>query len=141
MKKALVLTVFALAISALSVWADDWHDPANYPARAIAFTFGSQVLDSRHSVRFGSWTVSFGTQGLPLVEAFGAGDHLYYAPVNKSDGNMSLVCANAVRGREWCTLWFNPAKPNKSNDWCGLVIGSVGVPITIPCPTSVTFQE
>jgi hypothetical protein len=59
MKRAKVLMISALAVSTMPAWADDWHDPTNYPAKVVAFNFGSGVLNSNHSMRFGSWTVSF----------------------------------------------------------------------------------
>jgi hypothetical protein len=141
MKKAAVLLAGALAVSALPAWASDWHDQTNYPARATAFTFIAGGLDSNHSVRFGSWTVSFDPQRLPLMQAFGAGDNLYYAPVNTANDTLALLCSNAVVGQARCTFWLNPAKPNKPNDWCGLVIMGVGQPLTIPCPRNITFQR
>jgi hypothetical protein len=67
MKTAAVLLTYALAVLAAPAWADDWHGDTNYPARVVAFTFGSGVLNSNHSVRFGAWTVSFGAQGFHTV--------------------------------------------------------------------------
>lgn len=139
MKRAKVL-ISALAFSTMPAWANDWQDQANYPARVTTFTFSSGVLDSNHSVRFGSWTVSFDPQHLPLVMAFGAGDGLYYAPANIGNDALALLCTNAVVGQARCTFWLNPAKPNKPYDWCGLIM-IPGPPLTIPCPTSITFKR
>ena len=140
MKIAKVLMISALAVSTMPAWADDWHDSINYPAQVVAFNFASGVLNSNHSVRFGSWTVSFDPQRLPLVMAFGTGDGLYYAPTNIANDTLALLCSNAVAGKVRCTFWLNPAKPNKPNDWCGLIMIS-GPPLTIPCPTSITLKR
>jgi hypothetical protein len=135
MMKRVFLTC-ALTVLAVSARADDWHDATNYPARVAAFTFGSQVLDSNHSVHFGSWTVSYGAQGLPTMRGTNGSDGTSWTAAFPPP---ALVCANAVLGRTGCTIILtNP-------DLCSIAF----VPaldaniqtLKIPCPTSVAFQR
>jgi hypothetical protein len=69
MKRAICLLACWLAVLAAPASAEDWHDQSHYPARVIAFTWGdgSAKLDSNHPAIFGSWTVSFSPQTLPLI--------------------------------------------------------------------------
>jgi hypothetical protein len=136
MKRATFLMLSVLTISTVPAWADDWHDPSNYPARVVAFNFGSGVLDSNHSVRFGSWAVSFGAQGLPtMVGTNGGGGRSWTA----SFPPPTLVCNNAVLGQTGCTIVLTLP------DTCfiGFVppLDTNVQTLTIPCPTSVIFQH
>src|SRR5258708_892998 len=95
MKKAAVLLTWALAVSAAPAWANDWHGDTNYPARVAAFTFGSGVLNSNHSVRFGAWTVSFNGQAFQTIYIQSTPTLNWY----HTGKPYSLICANAVLGQ------------------------------------------
>jgi hypothetical protein len=139
MKAAAALLTCALAISA-PAWADDWHGDTNYPARVAAFTFGSGLLNSNHSVRFGAWTVSFNGQGVQTVYIQSTPTLNWY----HTGKPYSLICANAVLGQTSCAMWLIPAKPPNSRDTCKMAllpaIGTIDM-LEIPCPTSITFQR
>jgi hypothetical protein len=139
MKAAAALLTCALAIPA-PAWADDWHGDTNYPARVAAFTFGSGVLNSTHSVRFGAWTVSFSGQGVQTVYIQSTPTLNWY----HTGKPYSLICANAVLGQTSCAMWLIPAKPPNNRDVCKMAllpaIGTIDM-LEIPCPTSITFQR
>jgi hypothetical protein len=138
MKRVVVLMVYALAVSTVPALADDWHDPINYPAQVTAFNFGSGVLNSNHSVRFGSWTISFGAHGSPTMRETNGGNGRSWTA---SFPPPALVCANSVLGRTGCTIVLSALNP----DFC--MIGFVPPldanvqTLKIPCPTSLTFQH
>jgi hypothetical protein len=131
MKSAIFLLASALAASAVPAWAEDWHNASNYPARAVAFNFGSGVLDSNHSVRFGSWTVSFGAHGLPTMIAKDSGGKYYVTGFPP----YPLVCTNAVSGQAGCAIFLYLTNPNR----CDLAADDFH--FSIPCPASITFQR
>jgi hypothetical protein len=140
MKRAAVLLACALAFSAAPAWADDWHGDTNYPARVVAFTFGAGVLNSKHSVRFGAWTVSFGARGSQTVYIQDTAAVKWY----HTGRPMTLICANAVLGQTGCAMFLVPANAANNSDNCRIAlepdIGGVDS-FAIPCPTSVTFQH
>jgi hypothetical protein len=138
-----ILIGLVLMLITLPAWADDWHAANNYPSRAVAFTFGSAVLDANHSVRFGSWTVSFDAQGFqdmfipPGYEWYAAGG--YYPATH-------MVCANARLGRTGCNMFLYPAGccgSPQAGDRCALALNPIGdlQKVDIPCPTDITFQR
>jgi hypothetical protein len=129
MKSATFLLASVLAASAAPAWAEDWHNASNYPARAVAFNFGSGVLDSNHSVRFGSWTVSFGAHGLPTMLAKEGGSKYYVT------ADQPLVCTNAVSGKAVCAIYLILTSPEQCT------LDTDNFHLSIPCPTSITFQR
>jgi hypothetical protein len=132
-----ILAAVALVMTTSSTWAEDWHAASNYPARAIAFQFGSGTLDRTHSIRFGSWTVSFRPQEIPIMSKMAASGT--YGTQNRSDGTMALVCANAVAGQSACAIAVSSAQQGRRQDACTLLIFPE-TSLPIPCPTSITFQ-
>jgi hypothetical protein len=138
MKKAMFLLVSALAIAAAPARAADWHDPTNYPARVLAFTFGSSVLDADHSVRFGSWTVSFGAHGLPTMVGTNGGEGKSWTAAFPPP---TLVCINAVLGQTGCTIVLSALNPDTCFIGFAPALDANVQTLTIPCPTSVTFQH
>jgi hypothetical protein len=137
---SLSFALVGLGISYQTVWADDWRDNSNYPAKAISMTFGSGVLDSSHSVRFGSWTVSYGPD-LPLMNAWSSPPNSYYA--TQHDPGTPLVCSNPVLGQDWCILQLSPGPPwGPSGIGCFLrMYKDMNNMIIVPCPTSIAFQH
>jgi hypothetical protein len=138
LKLAAALVGGALAIMTSAALADDWHDQTNYPARAVAFYFGSQVLDQNHSVRFGSWTVSFPSRGFAMRAVNNAG-YVWFASAT-ADSSTPLVCANAVAGQAQCSIWLLPPSQYKSQDECDIVMNPA-TRLPIPCPTNIQFQR
>lgn len=135
MKSAICLLVCSFGISATAACADDWHSQANYPARAISISFGSDILDANHSVTFGSYTVAF-AQPSPIIQhfvnAFG------YSFGFASD---QLTCTNALAGTRPCEMSFSPAgQGGVPNDHCSIMPTGFGQ-IPIPCPSDIAFQH
>lgn len=142
MKRAIRLLAYGFAAFATPASADDWHSEANYPARIIAFSFGSATLDQNHTVNFGSWTVSFNQEGPPIYQAV----HYYltggtqYSSASRGDSAYGLVCTNAIQGSMNCSLYLQPPSDRDPRDYCGLRIGA-STTFLIACPDSVTFQH
>jgi hypothetical protein len=128
----LVLVLGALASSAA---ASDWHAEANYPARIAAFQFGGNVLDATHTIKFGSWTVSFNADGPPIYQVFHyQGGGMNYSSASRGNSSYGLVCSNSISGSFNCAIVFSP-----TTGACALAIGN-NQPLPIDCPTDVTFQ-
>lgn len=72
--------------------------PAQFPARVKAIVFeGGNVLDANHRVRWGQWTVGFGSEP-PIA---------YYDPEVEFRPWIrvtNLICTNPVAGSSKCTL-------------------------------------
>jgi hypothetical protein len=143
-----VLVYAVLVVASTPASAADWHDMSNYPARVVAFNFGSAVLDQNHPMRFGAWTVSF-SGGLPIIDSIGGGAKWMTTPRN-DENNLPFTCANSVSGEFACFMTLIIGTPGSNNpnlpdhDWCAVTTkqnGHDGLKIPIPCPTSITFQQ
>jgi hypothetical protein len=131
MKRVTVLVIFVLTASVVGARADDWHNESNYPARVVAFNFGSSILDQNHSARFGSWIVSFGAHGLPTMIAKDSGGKYYVTGFPP----YPLICTNAVSGQAGCAIFLYLTNPNRCN------LAADDFHFSIPCPTSITFER
>ncbi len=133
---AIVAAGLALAHPAI---AEDWRDQANYPARVTSITFGTQVLAVGHPVKFGSWTVSFGPDGLPIFGKPFSPNSFTSMDVSGSTGHHApLVCSNAVIGQAWCQMNLNSQGAQNPTESCNLATPSGFIPIA--CPTEIAFQ-
>jgi hypothetical protein len=121
--------------------ADDWRDKTNYPARVTAIAFGAQVLDSNHAAHFGSWTVAFGPEGLPLFNTcFGMDTFCSMDVSDRSGSHPDLLCTNATVGQTWCRLQFNLPDAQHPDGICLFWPSNMtGFPIS--CPTDMTFKR
>jgi hypothetical protein len=116
----------------------------------LAVQWETGRLDARSNVRFGAWTIQFGT----LVR---------YAVYIKSIGSITIGgdnplterisgemhCFNAALGERYCTLDFNwpvAGKPCIISIW-GEPIGSQSfryenkLDVSIPCPTALDLVQ
>jgi hypothetical protein len=124
----LALGASFLIISA-TAQADDWRSQSNYPARISAFAFDTGSLDSSHSIRIGSWTISF-AQGPPIVVSLP--QYKYYVTQFPP---WQLICSNSISGQIGCALELSYDNP----EHCTIVSNDFQFPV--PCPTSVSFQQ
>jgi len=128
-----LIVAVGLCLFVGSAWASDWHDTSNYPGRAVAFNFNGVVLDQNSPVRFGSWTVSFGPAGPPILMDKGG---TIWTVTDRPQSAQPMSCVNTVLGRVGCFLTFGYREPPNV---CRLITNDQT--ITIPCPTEVTFQR
>lgn len=139
-----LLAVLAPIAPACAEMVRDWQNSMYYPARVVAVHWDSGRLDARSGVKFGAWTVRFGTpihfahyvQGLQVITI--SGDN---PDVKGRTGSNVFRCRNAAVGERLCDLSFNL---NASR--CSLNIWMTGwirdnAYIDIPCPTALDLAQ
>jgi len=144
-----LMAVLAPIAPACAEMVRDWQNMMHYPARVIAVEWEGGRLDARSSVRFGAWTIRFGTPihfahyesslgyGLRSVGIWGDN------PDPKGPiGNNVLRCSNAAVGQRLCTLTLGT-----DTAWCSLNIWAPSgrmidtQSINIPCPTALDLAQ
>jgi hypothetical protein len=108
-------------------------DQGDFPARVVSITFANgNVVDRTHSVRWGAWSASFGSN-LPVAQwDSGRGGSCHQIVID------SVRFENAVTGERQGAFAFADCQ---SGGWiCSFGLGNF-TSIDIDCPSSIQFER
>lgn len=133
------LMLFAPQPSAAQADWKDWTtmlSAANFPTRlsAIYFQHGKLMMDANRTVKWGSWTVSFGER-TPLAD--------YYQGTGIRKIIITLRCANPSAGEHDCTMFLIRVSAGSDRfSQCEVAVNATpSYNFHINCPSHLLVEE